>query len=235
MSFTHAKESRIAFGSAALSAYLTGITTSTSVETADSTDLTATTKNYVPGLADSSISLAGLFEPAYNTPVLTVLGAASNSPVSVAPAGFALGKPVLVVAGRDTTYEIASAVGAVVSANITIQGDGKFDQGVSLADLASVSASGTGSTQTDAGGTANGGVATIHVTDCTGTLTVKVQHSTNGSTGWADLATFTAATAATSERIVVATGTTVNRYLRASWTLTGAGATATFTTSFARR
>jgi len=234
VTFVHAKNSRFAFGSSALAAYLTSVSTSTTVETADSTDLTATTKNYVAGLADSSISCAGLFEPLYDTPVKAALAAAANSPVTVAPDGFAVSKPVLVVAGRETAYEIASAVGAVVSANITIQGDGQYDQGVSLADLLEVTAGANGSTHTDAAGTSNGGIATLHVTACTGTLTVKVQHSTNNST-WADLATFTAATAATSERIIVAPATTVNRYLRASWTLTGAGAAATFTTSFARR
>lgn len=234
MSFTHSKDSRFAFGSAALAAYLTSVSTSTTTETADSTDLTATTKNYVAGLSDSAITCAGLFEPLYNTPAVAAFGAAAGSAVSVAPAGFAVGNPVLVVSGRETAYEISSAVGAVVAANITIQGDGRFDAGVSLADLAEVTSGANGSAHTAAAGTSNGGIATLHVTAVTGTLTVKVQHSSNNST-WADLATFTAATAATSERITVAPGTTVNRYLRASWTLTGAGAAATFTTSFARR
>ena len=131
--------------------------------------------------------------------------------------------------GRATTRESSRGI-----VDITIQGDGRYDQGVSLADLEEVVAGANGSTHTDAAGTTNGGIATLHVTACTGTLTVKIQHSTNNST-WSDLATFTAATAATSERIIVAPATTVNRYLRASWTLTGSGAAATFTTSFARR
>lgn len=232
MSFTHSKDSRFAFGSTALAAYLTGYTTSTTVETADTTDLTATSKTYVPGLADSTISATGLFEPLYNTPAVAAFGAANGAPVTVAPAGFAVGSPVIVVSGRETAYELSSAVGEVVGANITIQGDGRFDTGVSLADLAEISAGGTGTAHTDPAGTSNGAAATLHVIACTGTLTVKVQHSTNNST-WTDLATFTAATGATSERVVVSG--TVNRYLRASWTLTGAGAAATFTTSLARR
>lgn len=234
MSPTHSKDSRFAFGSAALAAYLTSFSSSTTTETADSTDLTATAKNYVPGLSDSSISCSGLFEPLFNTPAVAAFGAAAGSPVSVAPAGFAFGNPVLLVSGRETAYEVSGAVGAVVAASITIQGDGRFDAGVSLADLVEVSASANGSAHTSAAGTTNGGVGSIHVTACSGTLTVKIQHSTNNST-WSDLASFTAATAATSERITVAPGTTVNRYLRASWTLTGASAAATFTTSFARR
>lgn len=234
MSFTHSKDSRFAFGSTALAAYLTGVSTSTTAETADSTDLTATSRNYVAGLTDSAITCSGLFEPLFDTPAVAALGAASDTAVTVAPDGFAVGNPVLVMQTQETVYEVTSAVGAVVAANITLQGDGRFDAGVSLYDLAEVTAGGNGTAHTAAAGTSNGGIATLHVTAVTGTLTVKIQHSTNNST-WSDLATFTAATAATSERITVATGTTVNRYLRASWTLTGSGAAATFTTSFARR
>jgi hypothetical protein len=67
-------------------------------------------------------------------------------------------------------------------------------------------------------------------------LTVKVQHSADDST-YADLVTFTAITVAPAkERKTVAAGTTVNRYLAASWAFTGAGAahTATFVVGFAR-
>lgn len=232
MSFTHSKDSRFAFGSSALAAYLTGYTTSTSTDTADTTPLAESARTYVAGLSDSTITATGLFESLYDTAAVAALGAANGSPVTVAPEGFAVGSPVLVVAGREISYELTSAVGEVVGANVSIQGDGRFDAGVSLADLSEVTAGGNGTAHTAAAGTSNGGVATIHVTACTGTLTVKIQHSTNNST-WSDLVTFTAATAATSERVTV-TGT-VNRYLRASWTLTGAGAAATFTTSFARR
>ena len=232
MTFTHSKDSRFAFGSSALAAYLTGYTTSTTTDTADTTPLAESSRAYVAGLADSTITASGLFEPLYDTPAVATLGAANGSAVTVAPEGFALGSPVVVLSGRNVSYEITSSVGEVVGANLSIQGDGRFDTGVSLADLAEVSATGNGSAHTAAAGTSGGGVATLHVTACTGTLTVKVQHSTNNST-WSDLATFTAATGATSQRVEVSG--TVNRYLRASWTLTGAGTTATFTTNFARR
>lgn len=232
MSFTHSKDSRLMVGSTALAAYLTGYTSTTNTDTSDTTPLTSTDRTYVAGLSDSTLTATGLFEPLSDTPAVATLGAASGSPVTIAPAGLAVGAPVLVVSNRETSYELSSAVGEVVAASIAFQGDGRFDAGVSLYDLAEVTAGGNGTAHTDAAGTANGAAATIHVTACTGTLTVKVQHSTNNSV-WTDLVTFTAATGATSERVVVAG--TVNRYLRASWTLTGAGAAATFTTSLARR
>jgi len=186
----------------------------------------------VAGLSESNVTATGLFEPLFDTPVVAAFGAAAGSPVTVAPAGFAVGSPVVTLEGRAVSYELSSSVGEVVGANVNIQGTGRFDSGVSLYDLAEVIAGGTGTAHTDAAGTNNGAVATLHVPACTGTLTVKVQHSTNNST-WTDLATFTAATGATSQRVEVSG--TVNRYLRASWTLTGTGAAATFTASLARR
>ena len=61
----------------------------------------------------------------------------------------------------------------------------------------------------------------------------KIQHSTDNSS-WADLATFTTVTAVTSQQVVVAAATTVNRYTRALATITGVG-TMTYAVTFARR
>jgi hypothetical protein len=61
---------------------------------------------------------------------------------------------------------------------------------------------------------------------------VKVQHSANNST-WADLVTFATVTAVGAEHAVVAPATTVNRYLRATWS--GTFTSATFAVAFARR
>jgi hypothetical protein len=60
-------------------------------------------------------------------------------------------------------------------------------------------------------------------------LTVKVEHSANGSTGWADLAVFTASTTAPTAQRVAFTGT-VLRYMRVThaWTGAGTGNSATF-------
>jgi NAD/NADP transhydrogenase alpha subunit len=63
-----------------------------------------------------------------------------------------------------------------------------------------------------------------------------VQHSVNGSV-WADLVTFAQVTTTpTKERVVVAAGTTVNRYLRGNWTKGGAGSPSyVFCVGFGRR
>ncbi|MGH2671038.1 MAG: hypothetical protein ACRDH5_18335, partial [bacterium] len=83
----------------------------------------------------------------------------------------------------------------------------------------------------------NGGVGTLHVTANTrdaGTIVIKIQHSVD-DTAWVDLITFATVNFAvtTKERLSVAG--TVNRYVRALWTVTGATTgTYTFHTNFAR-
>jgi len=91
-------------------------------------------------------------------------------------------------------------------------------------------------TITDAGAsTANGGAAYLWCTaEDLVDMTVSVDHSANNST-WAELAAFTQLTSTGSERVVVAEGTTVNRYLRAAWVTTGGITSATFAVAFGRR
>jgi hypothetical protein len=81
-------------------------------------------------------------------------------------------------------------------------------------------------------------MAQVHVTVNTRSTTsvVKIAHSADNST-FADLVTFTTVGigATTSERSLVATGTTVNRYLRAVNTLAAGSGSITYQVSFARR
>lgn len=88
--------------------------------------------------------------------------------------------------------------------------------------------------------TTNGGSGYLQVSALTlggyTDLTIKVQHSADNVT-FVDLVTFTAVTSApTAERKTVASGTTVNRYLAASWAFGGAGSgpSATFMVGFSR-
>jgi len=85
-------------------------------------------------------------------------------------------------------------------------------------------ATGTGSNLDNSTSSANGGVGYFQALSLTGSgsLTGKVAHSSDGTT-FADLITFTACTAAlatTAGQRSTVTGT-VNRYLRAAWTISG--------------
>lgn len=118
------------------------------------------------------------------------------------------------------------------------QSNNQIENGVVLAGNLAVSTTSTGSAVDNAASSANGGVAHLHVTANTrnGTAVAKVQHSANNST-WADLVTFTTISTGTttSQRSVVNSGTTVNRYLRALITPAGSTGSLTVTVAFARR
>ena len=99
------------------------------------------------------------------------------------------------------------------------------ETGIVVENLTSVSVTGNGTARDSgiAGGTTNGGVAHLHITAWSGVTSsiVTIEHSVDGATAWATLVTFASATAITSERVVVAPGTTVRRHLRVVDTLTG--------------
>jgi hypothetical protein len=63
---------------------------------------------------------------------------------------------------------------------------------------------------------------------------VTIEHSVDGTTSWATLATFATVTGIGSERVVVAPGTAVRRHLRVVDNVTGTGSHARLVT-FARR
>jgi len=241
--FRHGKTTNILLNGYDMSAYMNDAKASRSVDTGETTTFGASSKTYITGLADGTISLSGLFEAstsAGSDPVLSGQVADSTDDVlTIFPEGNILGRRAQLSQGLITKYEVSAAVGDVVSISADFQNDGGIDAGINLAAARSVAtATTTNETgQDNAASSANGGVATLHVTANanTGTTTFKVQHSTDNST-WVDLVTFTtvATTVIGAQYAVVTAGTTVNRYLRAQSTTANTGAIV-YSMAFARR
>jgi len=240
MAFVHGKDSRLLLDDLALSGYLKGWEHGTEREMADVTIEGDGGHKFLPGLDNGSLSLDGVFD---NTAAAdgqdevldTARGASSASVITAAPEGFAVGKRVIPISARESTYAVSSPVGDAVTFAASWMAEGQVDVGVALHDLTAETATGNGASVDNAASSANGGVANLHVTAVSGTTpsaTVKVQHSTDNS-AWVDLITHTAATAKTAERLTV-TGT-VNRYVRGTWTITGTTPSFTFALAFARR
>lgn len=241
MAFIHGKSAQVLHGAYDLTSFLNEATASQEVETAETTVFGNSAKTYIVGLKDGTVSASGMFDGAANAVdevLAATVGSDTLAPVTVGYEGLALGKRVSLLMAKTTSYEVSSPVGDVVSVSYDAQSDGGIDQGESLATLASVSSTTTGSSDDNSASSANGGVAQLHVTANTrsANTTLKVQHSADNST-WADLATFAvvATTVKTSERVIVASGTTVNRYLRAVATLSSGTGAITYQISFARR
>lgn len=242
MAFIAGNKGRVILGDFALSAYTQKVDVTATIAMLDTTVLTSTSEECMPsGLKDGTIQVAGLLDnvnagtTGQHAQIGGMIGSSAEDVLSFAPNGFALGQPVESCLVREASYKISSATKAVCSWTLDGNIDGAPDTGISLADLAQISGTTTGTGVDNAASTANGGAGFLHVTQYAGITNVvfKVQHSVDNS-AWADLATFTIVTAVGSERKEVAAATTVNRYVRALATVTGVG-TCTFAMAFARR
>lgn len=234
----HSKASRVLVNELHASGELTGWSATKSCPLADSTALTATGATTEPGIVAGSISLKGLVTSAVTSLAVEAAAAAGTEQgllVTVCPDGTAIGATVVTAACDLSSLTSDASVSAAVPLAIEAMPDAGIDWGVVLHDLTAETVDANAASVDNAAATSNGGVGVLHLTAFSGLTNVvmKIQHSTNNST-WADLATFSTATGATSQQVVVAAATTVNRYLRATTDVTGTGSTTPFV-AFARR
>lgn len=240
--FVHGKGVAVFIDQYNFSSYFGDLTASNNVETAETTTFGDSAKTYIVGLEDGTVSLSGWFESTTSTGTdqyfASVLGSATKQKVIIAPAGHSNGARAILVQADDTSYEVSSAIADVVKASAEFQANDGLDHGVILSSGSAVSATGNGTSVDNAAASSNGGVAYLSVPTNTrnGNITVKVQQSADNST-FTDLVTFTvvSSTSKTSERVEVAAGTSVARYLRVSYTVAGSTGSATPTVAFARR
>lgn len=203
-------------------------------------------KTYVTGIEDGTVSTAGMFDGtalAVDEYLSGVVGSGTDIVFTACWEGLAaIGYRATLCSTQETSYEVTSPVADVVSIKAEWQGNGGLDQGVVLAGRQAFGGTGASVNNTavdNAAASTNGGVAHLHVTANarTAASTVKVQHSTDNTT-FVDLVTFTAVGASpalAAQRVVIAPGTTVNRYVRAQVSPGGTTNTVTVTVSFARR
>lgn len=240
MTFRHGKDSRLLLAEVPFSGFIRSWEHSSEIELADTTVLGDGGHRWIPGLENGTLTLDGLVDNdadagGQDATLDGALGAAAGSYITAAPEGLALGRRIITIEARESKYAIASPVADAVSFNSEWKAEGRVDVGVALHDLTAQTTTSDGSNVDNTTSTANGGIGVLHVTAATGTtptLDVKIQHSVDNSV-WVDLITFTQATAATSERLTVAG--TVNRHLRAIWTIAGTTPSFTFAAAFARR
>jgi hypothetical protein len=239
MAFIHGRKATVLYGDSYLSEFLNEFSIAHTLETGETTTFSSDAKTYIPGLRDGTIQLQGLFDGDVrgSDEVLQAAFAADGKTVAtVSPVPSTIGALAYLVDAHTGSYEVSSPVADVVAAGADVQADGGIERGVLLTTGAAVSATGN-LTASDAGASSSsGGVGHVHVTANTrdGTVIVKVQDSAD-NISFADLVTFAtvSATTTTSQRRAV-TGT-VNRYLRASFTVAGSTGSATVYVAFARR
>ena len=240
--FRHGKNVNIFLDEYDFSTYFNSVSASTSIDTAETSAFGTSAKSYVVGHRDGTVSLSGMFEATESVGTdqyfASALGSATKIKVIVAPEGHSNGAGAILLQADDTSYEVSSAIADIVQASAEFQSTDAVEHGVILSSGAAISASGNGTGVDNTTSSLNGGAGflSVPVNTRNGTIIVKVQHSADNST-FADLATFTTVTSTqkTSERVEVASGTTVNRYLRVNYTVAGSTGSATPVVAFTRR
>ena len=240
MAFVNSNQTRLIYGTNPLAAYLKSATPAFAADMLDTTTLADTSKVYAVGLTEYMLNVDGLFDSTTTAGdvwanITADIAAGTTEPVSVASEGFAVGNSVWVLPVKVATYEVGGSVADLVTFTMSMQAAIAPAVGRSLSDLTAYTATTNGTSVDNAAASSNGAVANLHVTARSGTsptLAVTIQHSTNNST-WTTLATFTTATAVTSETVTVAG--TVNRYTRAVFTVGGTSPSFTAQVSLARK
>lgn len=238
MAFVHSKSSRVLMNERHLSGAISGYSVSHQRANSEATSLLDEGAKFIPGLLNGSLTVNGMFESGaanIDATVRATIGVNDGLLVTVLPDGFTIGKPAFFCVAETTGYTVDAAVADTVTIAVEGQPENGVDWGVSQHAHGSETATGNSASVDNSASSAGGGVAVLHVTAASGTtptLDVKIQHSADDSV-WADLITFTQATAATSERKTV-TGT-VNRYTREVHTLGGTSPSFTYAVAFARR
>jgi len=248
--FRHGKLTKVFADEFDISNMLNQADVAQTADTAETSAFGTTDKTYVVGLIGSQANLSGMFSgSAGEVDVLfsTWLGDDLDHVVTICQEGNGVGVQGTLMPGKFSGKGVTAGIGSIVGVTATVMSDGKAKTGELLHDFSIVESTTPGSSCPTVGGptivdngvaTTAGGAGHLHVTQNsrpTAASTFKVQHSTD-NTAWADLVTFTNIGISTvgKERIVLAAGTTVNRYLRGQWALGGASGTATFLIAFSR-
>lgn len=238
----HGSKARLLCNNVSMSTMMNDATMTYECEQADVSVWQATEHEYIPGIRSAEFKGGGLF---VGSPTLTqnvvenALGSTTDDIITYGPEGDAIGSAAHLLRSQHTQFEVKSPLSNAVSVSFSAQSNLRaVGGGVWQAPLAARTSTGALAAVTNPTATALGGVGHFHVTAAstlTTGITVKIQHSSNGSV-WADLITFTNSTAdsGTVQRSTVAG--TVKAQTRANCTqfLGGAAKTATWAAAFAR-
>lgn len=244
MSYVHGSSTRAIVNTTEVSSEINGWTVGYNRQMSEVTCVGQTPgqagASFVPGLMSGTLGLRGPQQADPTTGLTAQIQAAigvDNSFLAVClPDGVAIGKPALFVMGDPSAYSVDATVADAVGMTFTAQADEAVEMGYVVAALQAYTADALTGTAVDRGPfnsvisgtpqpyTVNGMMAGIWVTAYSGFtgVAVKIQHSADNSS-WSDLATFTNVTAVGKERISVARGVQINRYLRTSVDVTGTG------------
>jgi hypothetical protein len=127
MPFVHGKDTYFKVASTDLSTYINSVSVSRTADTAETSAFGSSTKSFVSGLRDATITVSGMFDAAVYSTIAGWLG--TSQTWEYGPAGSASGRVKVSGSGIVTSVELSSSVGEVVAANISIQVSGTVTDG----------------------------------------------------------------------------------------------------------
>jgi hypothetical protein len=240
----HGKNALIYFNGTNLTSFLKEYSASAKVDTAETSTFGSSSKSYVSGLADATLSMSGYFDgtaAAIDSILAGAIGASTDAGIIIAPGGdLAIGKRILTGQVVETSYQVSGSIGDSVAVSAEFQADSGFQSGVSLHAVAAETVTGTGTGVQDMGSTfttsSDGliGVLMVTANTQTGNTTFVIASAATEPTYTTHITFPVVATNVTGTYTVVfPPGVAINKFLRGAWTCAGTGSI-TFTMAVAR-
>lgn len=251
--FLHGKETELFLCEFDITCFVNNIDLTQDIDLPEVTTFCDETRRYINGLRNATGSIGGFIDDDADTGIDAILQATFNLPgssiFSDAINGFTIGNRVYLFRALISSYNTTQPVDGVQAFSADLQLDGDLSSGFSLHANAAETATGTGAGVDlqnqpgyDGATTSDTGfVAHLHVCAASGTtptLDVEVEDSPDDMTystiGTAGAATFAQATEPVCERLETSPGQeTVERFVRASWTIGGTTPSFTFVVAYA--
>lgn len=239
MAFRSSQQARAYVGLLGASCYTRTLSIDATNDTLETTTICDATKQYIVGQNTSTVSLAGpLDDSAASNGQWDALTdqkqATTPTPITIMPLG--TDGAAWLFEAVETNLDTSAGTGSTIDWSMAAQTTGVTDlAGVVIENNTTITDTANGSSFDATAQTTNGGVAHLHVTAFATVTsdTITIEDSSTGSSGWATIATFAAATGVTSERVVIAG--TIKRYVRVVDTVVGGAGSVTRTVALSRR
>ncbi len=253
--FVHGKGTKVYLDEFDLTPFFNSADVTLTNETAEVTSFADSSKVYLLGLADGTLSMSGMWSAdtdGSDEELQAILGSASAANITVAEAAGTIGNRATIARCDEVNYSISNPVADVSTITADFQGTANSGAlgsmtygvtgGVQLTTASSIDYNALGSLSgVDAplaASSSAGGAGLLHVPTNSiggGVTTIKIQHdSASDFSSVADLISFTNVSAATKTSEMVVCSGTVNRYVRATASTAGSSGSITFMVSFAR-
>ena len=126
MAFIHGKDTAVYIDEFDLSAYFNSADVSTSTETSESTAFGATSKSYITGLQDGTLSLSGMWDGATDASdeeLQALLGSTTTPVITVRQGTAAIGGRAILGQAHEVNYSITNPVSDISAITADFQSD----------------------------------------------------------------------------------------------------------------